>query len=324
LEGGLSVPVVRTSFAAHSAEETWDVVGRLYTRCRPKRPGTATTLVASSWQSPGLSVDTVRMPAAMDGTAEGHDQLTLTWLREGHVDLRFRAAETVNHGPGDCFLMVPRSAFSFSFDVLSIVTTRLPLDEVDRAAWELSGLEAGGLRFTSARPLSPEHAAMWRVTVGLVRDHLATPHGLASHPLVHRELINTVAAAALAVFPNTAMSRGYVPGPGDTYPAAVRRAVAYVDAHASLPITVTDVADACGASPRALHAAFRRHLDTTPARYLRRVRLDGAHRDLRAATPGEGVTVAEIAARWGFPRLHRFTAAYLAEYGRLPADTWES
>jgi AraC-like DNA-binding protein len=192
----------------------------------------------------------------------------------------------------------------------------LPLDVMDRAAHELAGLEPGALRFTPAQPLSPGHARRWTSTARLVQDQLSSPDGVASHPLVHRGLVDMVAAAALTAFPNTAMPRGCIAGPGDTRPAAIRRAVAYIDAHASLPITVTDVAEACGSSPRALRLAFRRHLDTTPTGYLRRVRLDGPHRNLRA---GRGPTIAEVAARWGFPRPGRFTAAYPAEYGQLPA-----
>ncbi|GAA3451060.1 helix-turn-helix transcriptional regulator [Dactylosporangium matsuzakiense] len=60
--------------------------------------------------------------------------------------------------------------------------------------------------------------------------------------------------------------------------------------------------------------AFRRHLGTTPTAYLHRVRLEHAHRDLRATTG----TVAEVARRWGFPDRCRFTVSYQAVYGRLP------
>jgi transcriptional regulator GlxA family with amidase domain len=67
--------------------------------------------------------------------------------------------------------------------------------------------------------------------------------------------------------------------------------------------------------------AFRRHLDTTPIGYLRRVRLERAHNDLAAADPGAGSTVAEIAARWGFAHHGRFAALYQDSYGRSPSQT---
>lgn len=54
--------------------------------------------------------------------------------------------------------------------------------------------------------------------------------------------------------------------------------------------------------------------------YLRRVRLDHAHADLRAATAGDGNTVTDIAARWGFTSA-RFTYQCRAAYGETPSQT---
>jgi transcriptional regulator GlxA family with amidase domain len=83
---------------------------------------------------------------------------------------------------------------------------------------------------------------------------------------------------------------------------------------------VAEIARAASVTPRAVQLAFRRHLDTTPTAYLRRVRLEQAHRQLRDATPGDGITVAEVAARWGFTP-SRFTERYRAAYGVLPSHT---
>ena len=68
-----------------------------------------------------------------------------------------------------------------------------------------------------------------------------------------------------------------------------------------------------------MQLAFRRHLDTTPLGYLRRVRLDYAHRQLAAADPRyESVTA--VAYRWGFSS-SRFAAYYRQAYGVLPSQT---
>jgi transcriptional regulator GlxA family with amidase domain len=72
---------------------------------------------------------------------------------------------------------------------------------------------------------------------------------------------------------------------------------------------------------RALQYAFRRYRDTTPLQYARTVRLEHAHRDLRNAGPADGVTVAAVAARWGFANPGRFSADYRAVYGRNPFRT---
>lgn len=75
-----------------------------------------------------------------------------------------------------------------------------------------------------------------------------------------------------------------------------------------------------GTSARALQAAFARQ-GTTPMAHWRRVRLQRAHDDLRAADPTTGVTVAQIAARWGFGHPGRFARAYATTYGRSPRVT---
>ena len=104
-------------------------------------------------------------------------------------------------------------------------------------------------------------------------------------------------------------------------PAAVRRAAAFIDAHAGQPITLAGIAAAAGATGRALQYAFRRHYDTTPTGYLRQVRLEHAHRDLRDADPADGTTVAAIARTWGWASPAGFTAAYRRRYGQPPGQT---
>lgn len=99
-------------------------------------------------------------------------------------------------------------------------------------------------------------------------------------------------------------------------PLTVRRALAYIDENAHLPITIDDVASASFISTRGLQYAFRRALDMTPTDALRRARLDGAHRDLER---GEGASVRAVARRWGFSHPSRFAAAYREAYGASPA-----
>ena len=59
----------------------------------------------------------------------------------------------------------------------------------------------------------------------------------------------------------------------------------FIEENAHADITVADIAAAASVTVRAIQLAFRRHLDTTPLEYLRRVRLGHAHRDLLAADP---------------------------------------
>jgi transcriptional regulator GlxA family with amidase domain len=84
---------------------------------------------------------------------------------------------------------------------------------------------------------------------------------------------------------------------------------------------MVDIARAAYVTVRAVQLAFRRHLDTTPTAYLRQVRLERAHQQLRDLSPDDGATVIEIAARWGFADPSHFRGLYRRTYGQPPSHT---
>ncbi|WP_030276858.1 hypothetical protein [Streptomyces sp. NRRL B-24484] len=51
-------------------------------------------------------------------------------------------------------------------------------------------------------------------------------------------VLDMLAAAAPATFPNTTMVHAHEPGPGETGSRALRRAVAFIEADAERPITI--------------------------------------------------------------------------------------
>lgn len=67
-------------------------------------------------------------------------------------------------------------------------------------------------------------------------------------------------------------------------------------------VSVTDIARAARTSPRSLREGFRVHLNTTPQDYLRRLRLDQAHRDLLAISDGRAVGTVNPGRREGVVR----------------------
>jgi transcriptional regulator GlxA family with amidase domain len=130
-------------------------------------------------------------------------------------------------------------------------------------------------------------------------------------------------ATALAVFPNNAFTEPTIQDRRDAGTATVRRAVAFIEEHADCNITPADIAAAAFVTIRAVQLAFRRHLNTTPTEYLRRVRLDRAHGDLAAAAP-DRQTVTAVAYRWGFSNASRFAALYRKTYGVPPSHTLQA
>ncbi|WIB00600.1 AraC family transcriptional regulator [Curtobacterium sp. MCBA15_012] len=100
----------------------------------------------------------------------------------------------------------------------------------------------------------------------------------------------------------------------------VRAAVELIHARAHEPLTVSDIARAADLSVRGLQESFQRVLDRTPMQYLREVRLRRAYDDLLRAEPGQ-VSVADVAARWGFTHMGRFSGEYLRRFGEYPKQT---
>jgi AraC-like DNA-binding protein len=109
-------------------------------------------------------------------------------------------------------------------------------------------------------------------------------------------------------------------GYGERKNARLRAAVEFLHEHAAEPLTVSDVARAADLSVRALQESFQRTLDRTPMNYLREVRLRRVRNDLQRADP-TAASVAQIAARWGFTHMGRFSGEYLRRFGEYPRHT---
>ena len=103
-------------------------------------------------------------------------------------------------------------------------------------------------------------------------------------------------------------------------PSAVQQVVDLMNAHPEVPYSAGDLAAHAGVSLRALQAGFRRHLGVSPMTYLNEVRLTRVHAELERAEPGQ-VTTTEVAYRWGFTHLGRFSAAYREKFGHPPSET---
>ena len=238
----------------------------------------------------------------------------------GRLRLRTSGHDELSPGRGELFLLDPHAPMRINWESFQAGLVKLDLDVVQRVAAETTGDPGAQVRFGLSRAVSAERARHWQHLVRYVAQDFCNNELAYASPLIYGHTMRLLAATVLETFPNTTM--GATPErPGGTDASAVRRAVAYIDDHAAEPIGLAEIAAAARLGTRTVQEAFRRHLDTTPVAYLRRVRLERAHRDLRAADPVAGTTVAEIAARWGFAHHGRFAALYQESYGHSPSHT---
>ncbi|HJV12492.1 MAG TPA: helix-turn-helix transcriptional regulator [Propionibacteriaceae bacterium] len=260
------------------------------------------------------------MPTEVD-VFNGLPDISIVEQRDGSASLLTMGSDSVNLRIGECFLLPPSRPYQAAFDSIGVAVTTLSLADLQRDAAARVDQEAVEVDF--ARPITPAAGRHWSQTIQYVQGLVSKSPLLATAPLARRELGWLVNSAVLACFPNSTLDAEPASYAGDT-PQPLRRALAFIDENAADPITLNEIAIAARLSPRGLQAAFRRHLDTTPLAYLRSVRMERAHRDLQSAEPGNGVSVAALAARWGFAHLGRFAVEYRRRFGIYPSQTLRS
>ncbi|MBF4613022.1 helix-turn-helix transcriptional regulator [Curtobacterium sp. VKM Ac-1376] len=100
----------------------------------------------------------------------------------------------------------------------------------------------------------------------------------------------------------------------------VQQAQAWIAEHCDRQLQLADVCDAVGVSSRTLQENFMQHAGTSPMAYLLRVRLDRVRIALQLAEASQ-TTVADVAHRWGFRHMGRFSSTYFQRFDEYPKKT---
>lgn len=153
-------------------------------------------------------------------------------------------------------------------------------------------------------------AQEWHGLVASLSDQLTGATHVLTNPLVSAQLAGAVTTAfVLAVAPVDGLS----PAPR---PGMVRRVLNALREDPGRAWTAADMAEIAGTSVRRLQEAFSEYVGSSPSACLLDIRLDRAHADLAAG----GITVADVAFRWGFGHPGRFAAAFRKRYGVTPTE----
>lgn len=157
----------------------------------------------------------------------------------------------------------------------------------------------------------------WMRLVRLAFDDLEAGGALFRSPLAASHFEQTLISGLLSAQPNSSTASPTSPAIGSR---AVHAVVQLIEAEPDRAWRLADLADSAGVSPRTLQSAFQRELGVTPLQQLRHTRMQRVRRDLLAADPTTD-SVTEIAARWGFFHLGRFSQTYRSAYQELPSQT---
>ncbi|MCM6762702.1 helix-turn-helix transcriptional regulator [Rathayibacter sp. ZW T2_19] len=247
------------------------------------------------------------------GTIRTEGEYIVSWITAGSGALDLTGdAVRLDHGRPAMFVTGRPAEFDFADHRQNLM--HFDGEFLERVAAEHEGSSGPLLFDTRSRPTG-EALQRWAGTVATVARVIQDPD---SPALLRSEANRSAAIALLDTFPHIglAVSTPLALPTSDR----LRAAIEYLHAHAHLPVRMEDVAAAAGLSVRVLQSSFRRELDVTPLDHLRRIRLDRVHTELRAGEAGT-VTVAEVAHRWGFAHLGRFSASYERRFGEYPKST---
>jgi AraC-like DNA-binding protein len=255
-----------------------------------------------------------RFDGRMQGMVHIRHEYVVTWVTTGECFVEFDGAnQKLASGVP---LVLPTRPYRFDFQDCEQSLVQFEKSFLERVAADRLGVEPGPLVFAAGEQPSGEQLAAWRRGIGRAANVV-----LAREIPTAEQLAEASRAGANLLLDTFTFTIGtpYRAIPEEAN-GRVREAIEYMHDAAHEPISTTDVALQVGMSVRGLQQAFHRQLGQAPNVILRGIRLDRVHEELQGASAGTH-TVAEIALRWGFSHLGRFSGAYMSRFGEYPRDT---
>ncbi len=166
---------------------------------------------------------------------------------------------------------------------------------------------------------SPESASLWHMVQWLVAELENDQSLLNNAPLGYTQYEQMLMWVLLNAQPNN-YSTELASRTPVAAPHYVHRVEEYIDAHCAEPITLTQLVDISSVSGRTLLEGFKKHKGTSPMKYLKAVRMERVHIDLKQSE-ATNRNVTEIALAWGFTQLGKFSVEYKQKFGESPSDT---
>jgi transcriptional regulator GlxA family with amidase domain len=147
---------------------------------------------------------------------------------------------------------------------------------------------------------------------------LERPDTILSEPMTARSFREFVTTALLLHQPHNYSERlRHLERP--VMPRDVKRAIDYIEANSESVIGLPEIVAVSGVPGRTVIQHFRDFEGISPMRYLRAARFEKVREALYRAEPEESIT--EIAAKWGFSHMSRFSVEYRRRFGERPSRT---
>lgn len=169
--------------------------------------------------------------------------------------------------------------------------------------------------------MATEAAMRWHAAVQLIHTEVFHEGSLVQRGRGIGAIEEFVMSSLLHLQPSNYHDEFLAPAAPGQRRAVVQNAMNFIDDHLAERITMEAVAQAVHMSVRSIQQGFREELGMTPMTYVRERRLERVHEELTDAIPADGVTVTQVAEKWGFHHLGSFAVEYRKRWGEAPSET---
>ncbi|MDQ6522453.1 AraC family transcriptional regulator [Nocardioides sp. LHD-245] len=315
-----------------------------YGRLRTSDPDEAQHVVADVYEPHVLTPDrSTTLRARMNAVQSG--ELTIGYLTYGlaagidlppndswyHINVTLRGDSTVTRSDGSttattgrrsAAVLLPhhRQAIAWNADTEQLAV-RIPREALEaQVATLLQRPVDGPLELGLNVDLTtPAGRGLLRALDFVVSEWDAD--GLMAHNALARRQLESLVLSSL-VLASTGPHQSVLEEESTSRPEVVRAVCEHIDARAADLPTLADLVAVAGVGARTLQSQFRATMGCTPIQYLRQERLRRVRAELDAPRSATA-TVTDVATRWGFYHLGRFSSTYRATFGELPSQTLE-
>lgn len=168
--------------------------------------------------------------------------------------------------------------------------------------------------------LTRPEAVRWHGAIQVLSTEVMTDKSLIQQGLGGGPIEELIISSLLLIQPSSARE-DLVRASGRPGRRSVRLSIDYIERHLAQPISLEDISRSIRLSARSIQQGFRDDLGTTPMAYVRDRRLERVRAELAECVPSDGVTVTDIAERWGFSHLGNFAVNYRKRFGESPSQT---
>lgn len=313
---------VRSRRHTSSVDEAEQIIGDAYTphRLRSKQPQDLDFELLSA-SSGRITVGRLHYGADVTLVVPPIESAYhLNFPMSGRIKAKQASVEVVGSPTGSATIFDPRMSHTAAWDADTTVFA-LKLDH--RSLMEhISALRGGTViervEFPLGLNLGTAAGQSLVAAVQFLWQEMRRDGGIATSPILLAELEDFLMTRLLTAVPGDVSELLQVPA-RRIRREELARVLDYIDAHAHQPLSLAELSRIAMVGGRALQAAFRSELGVTPTAYVRAVRLDRVHADLREAQAGDSVT--KIATRWGFSHMSRFATYYKQRFGVAPSHT---